>query len=178
MRTLGRSAGTAPPYLRVVALASDPLSAARSRADSLASVPIFAAVAAEAVPGATPLDSGPWAELASSATPERLRAGEWLWRQGDPGDSLCVVLTGRLQGVAEEPTPGRVLRVLGRGQAVGELALLTDATRSASVRARRDSELLRVSGEAFELLLNERPAFAIALTRVLSRQLRDATTAL
>jgi predicted acylesterase/phospholipase RssA len=66
---------------------------------------------------------------------------------------------------------------VGRGQAVGELALLTDATRSASVRARRDSELLRVSREAFEALLNERPAFAVALTRVLGRQLREASSA-
>ena len=137
---------------------------------------MFAAVAAEA-DGATPLDAGPWAELALSATPERLRAGEWLWRQGDPGDSLYVVLTGRLEAVLEHPAPARVLRVVGRGQAVGELALLTDATRSASVRARRDSELLKVSREAFERLLNERPAFAIALTRVLGRQLREATSA-
>ncbi len=154
-------------------MASDPLDSGRSRADSLASIPIFAAVAAEADPGTTPLDAGPWAELVSSAEPERLLAGEWLWRQGDPGDSLVVVLTGRLEVVLEEPAPPRVLRVIARGQAVGELALLTDSTRSASVRARRDSELLRVSRAAFETLLNERPAFAIALTRVLGNQLRD-----
>src|SRR5215208_3706440 len=137
---------------------------------------MFAAVAAEADAGTTPLDAGPWAELAASAEPAQLRAGEWLWRQGDPGDSLYVVLTGRLEAVLERPAPARVLRVVGRGQAVGELALLTDATRSASVRARRDSELLRVSREAFERLLNERPAFAVALTRVLGRQLREATS--
>jgi predicted acylesterase/phospholipase RssA/CRP-like cAMP-binding protein len=158
-------------------LASDPLTEGRSRADSLASIPILAAVAAEADSAATPLDAGPWAELAASAEPFRLRAGQWLWRQGDPGDSLSVVLTGRLEVVLERPAPGRVLRVVGRGQAVGELALLTDATRSASVRARRDSELLRVSREAFEALLNERPAFAVALTRVLGRQLREASVA-
>src|SRR4051794_1584547 len=115
-------------------MASDPLAPGRSRADSLASVPMFAALAAEADRGATPLDAGPWAELATAATPERVRAGDWLWREGDPGDSLCVVLTGRLEAVIENPAPGRVLRVVGRGQAVGELALLTDSTRSASVR--------------------------------------------
>ena len=42
------------------------------------------------------------------------------------------------------------LPIGGRGQAVGELALLTDSTRTASVRARRDSELLRVSRDAFD----------------------------
>src|SRR5215217_6151859 len=157
-------------------MASDPLAPGRSRAESLASIPMLAAVAAEAEGGATPLDSGPWAELAASATPERLRAGQWLWRQGDPGDSLYVVLTGRLEVVLEQPVPGRVLRIVGRGQAVGELALLTDSTRSAGVRARRDSELLRVSRGAFEALLNDQPAFAIALTRVLGRQLRESTS--
>src|SRR4051812_50018979 len=100
------------------ALASDPLGrAGRSRADSLASIPIFAAVAAEADDGATPLDAGPWAELAVSAEPARLRAGEWLWRQGDPGDSLYVVLTGRLEAGLERPSPGRGAR--GGGSRAG-----------------------------------------------------------
>lgn len=153
-------------------MASDPLAA---RAASLASVPMLAAVAAETADGETPLDAGPWAELATSATPERLRAGDWLWHKGDPGDSLCVVVTGRLEAVLEDAAPQRVLNVIGRGQAVGELALLTeDATRSAGVRARRDTELLRVSRDAFDTVLGERPAFAVALARVLGRQLRDA----
>ena len=47
-----------------------------------------------------------------------------------------------------------MIRVLGRGDAVGELALLTDSPRSASVRARRDSELLKCRATAFEKLLD------------------------
>lgn len=159
-------------------MASDPLAAGRTRANSLASVPMFAAVAAEADAAATPLDAGPWADLATSAEPLRVRAGEWLFHQGDPGDALYVVLTGRLEAVLERPTPERVVRVVGRGQAVGELALLTEEPRSLGVRARRDSELLRVGQQAFDAVLNDRPEFAIALARVLGRQLREtvATT--
>jgi len=139
---------------------------------------MFAAAAAEAERGPTPLDSGPWAELATSAEPLRVRAGEWLFHQGDAGDSLYVVLTGRLEAVLERPTPERVVRVVGRGQAVGELALLTDEPRSLGVRARRDSELLCIGQRAFDAVLNDRPEFAIALARVLGRQLREtvATT--
>src|SRR5689334_22128371 len=118
-------------------MASDEVLGGRSRADSLAGVPMFASMAADADRGDTPLSASPWAGLAAAATPERLNANDWLWRQGEEGDSLYVVLTGRLEVVAEHPTGETIIRVLGRGDAVGELALLTDSPRSASVRARR-----------------------------------------
>src|SRR3954453_14099552 len=145
------------------------------RRNSLAGVPLLAGLAEDIDRGTTPLEAGPWAELAASAQPVSIRAREWLFRQGDPGDSLYVVLTGRLEIVIEtegaaEP---KVIRVLGRGDSVGELALLTESPRSASVRARRDSELLLVTREHFAKLLEQRPEFGAGLTRVLGRQLRD-----
>src|SRR3954447_2776087 len=145
------------------------------RRNSLAGVPLLAGLAEDIDRGTTPLEAGPWAELAASAQPVSVRAREWLFRQGDPGDSLYVVLTGRLEIVIEtegaaEP---KVIRVLGRGDSVGELALLTESPRSASVRARRDSELLLVTREHFARVLERKPEFATALTRVLGRQLRD-----
>jgi predicted acylesterase/phospholipase RssA len=145
----------------------------RLRAQSIASVPMFAGMAEEDERARTPLHAGPWAALAATATPMRVRAGEWLFRQGDPGDSLYVVLTGRLEVVIEKGDEQTVIRVLGRGGSVGELALLTESARSASVRARRDSELLLVTREHFAALLEERPEFAAGLTRVLGMQLRD-----
>lgn len=124
--------------------------------------------------GPTPLDAGPYAELAANAEPVRLRAGEWLFRQGDPGDSLYVVLTGRLEIVIEQDgAEPKVIRILGRGASVGELALLTESPRSASVRARRDSELLLVTRQHFASMLEQRPEFSAGLTRVLARQLRE-----
>ena len=66
-----------------------------------------------------------------------------------------------------------MLRVLGRGAVVGELALLTGSPRSASVRARRDSELLELTRDHFAELLTTEPEFALALTRELGRQLQD-----
>src|SRR4051794_17428743 len=122
--------------------------------------------------GDSPLEAGPWADLAASAQQVTVRAGDWLFRQGDAGDSLYIVLTGRLE-ILIEGEPEKVIRILGRGDSVGELALLTELPRSASVRARRDSELLYVTREHFAKLLEERPEFAAGLTRVLGRQLRD-----
>src|SRR3954453_4474403 len=113
------------------------------RRNSLAGVPLLAGLAEDIDRGTTPLEAGPWAELAASAQPVSVRAREWLFRQGDPGDSLYVVLTGRLEIVIEtegaaEP---KVIRVLGRGDSVGELALLTESPGSASSRARRGREV-------------------------------------
>lgn len=115
----------------------------------------------------------PWPQLAARATPTQIPAGSWLFRRDDPGDAMYVVLSGRLEVVAEEPEPA-VIRVLGRGDAVGELALLTGSPRSASVRARRDTYLLQVTREAFDELLVEQPDFAVALTRILGGQLQES----
>ncbi len=112
--------------------------------------------------------------LAARARPMRLPAGEWLFRRGDDGDALYVVRTGRLQ-VVDEPSDA-VIRELGRGDALGELALLTRAPRSASVRAARASDVLAIDHDAFEDLLASAPALSRSLTRVLAGQLRDAHT--
>ena len=67
-----------------------------------------------------------------------------------------------------------MLRVLGRGAVVGELALLMESPRSASVRVRRDSELLSSTRPQFAELLTTEPEFALALTRELGRELQES----
>jgi CRP-like cAMP-binding protein len=84
------------------------------------------------------------AAIARAALSVELRAGEWLFRRGDPGDALFVVLRGRVEVVAEADAGSMVVRTLDRGGVLGELGLLTRASRSASVRARRDSALLEI----------------------------------
>src|SRR5919107_961871 len=97
---------------------------AEDRARSIASIPMLAGLAEDIDRGATPLEAGPWAELAAGADPVSVRAGEWLFRQGDLGDSLYVVLTGRLEVVIEDPDgveAPKVIRILGRGASGGGL---------------------------------------------------------
>jgi NTE family protein len=138
------------------------VSSSRGPVDPLRGVPIFAA-----------LPDAARSELALGAPRRHLSAGEWLFREGEPATSLFAVLSGRLEVVAEDQG-GAVMREIGRGAAVGELALLTGHPRSASVRARRDSELLEVEASRFDALLSRDPAPPLALARTLAAQLRES----
>ena len=103
-------------------------------------------------------------QLAREAGEVRLRAGEWLFREGDEADRLYLIRSGRLEVVDEGP-PEILIRVLRRGEAVGELALLQGGTRTASVRVRRDADLIELSRDRFEALIAGEPSFAVGLTR-------------
>ncbi len=110
------------------------------------------------------------ARLAARAHRVRVRAGGSLFEAGDPSDALYVVTAGRLE-VVDVDQLDRVLRVLDAGSVVGELGVLSGATRSATVRARRDAELLAITYEDVEGLLREAPGFAFSVARALARQL-------
>jgi predicted acylesterase/phospholipase RssA/CRP-like cAMP-binding protein len=110
---------------------------------------------------------------------DRVSGGETLLRQGDPADSMYVVLTGRLRVFVEDPDGAeRMVGEVGRGEVVGEMGVLVGGPRTASVRAVRDSELVRLSTEAFEALVHEHPGMLTRLTRAIVRRLNDATHAI
>jgi predicted acylesterase/phospholipase RssA/CRP-like cAMP-binding protein len=92
-----------------------------------------------------------------------LRGGDWLFREGEPGDAAWLLITGRLRAVQERDGGERTLNEIAAGETVGEMALLSDAVRSASVYAVRDSQLAKLSGKAFDELTSRHPA---ALRRI------------
>ncbi|MFM8552767.1 MAG: cyclic nucleotide-binding and patatin-like phospholipase domain-containing protein [Nitrospiraceae bacterium] len=103
----------------------------------------------------------------------RLSGGDILFRQGDPADCLYTVVNGRLEAIIQAEDGGEpTVRPIGRGTCVGEMALLTDAPRSATVRAVRDSELIRLPKAAFDHLLHAYPQAAVELSRTLARRLQ------
>jgi NTE family protein len=97
-------------------------------------------------------------------------AGAWIMREGDPADSMFIVREGRIE-VLHEGSPETLLRVLRRGDVLGELALLREGRRTASARALRDTELLKLGRAAFQRLIEQVPGFALGLTRGLGDQL-------
>lgn len=95
-------------------------------------------------------------DLLGRVRERRLRPGEIVFRAGDPGDALYIVSRGRVQvlgptagDAADEPA----IAELDEGQAFGEMALLTGAPRTATVRALTDVELLQIDKEDFDSLL-------------------------
>lgn len=113
--------------------------------------------------------------LAGEVVELRIPAGEWIMHDGDVADSLFIVRSGRLEVVDEGP-PETLIRVLRRGDVLGELALLGEDIRSASVRARRDSALLKLGRDAFEALIQEAPSFALGFARAMGRELAASRT--
>ena len=116
-------------------------------------------------------------ELLTIAESVRVHAQDWLFVQGDHADRLYLVLSGRLRVVVEGENGddgARVLRVLGPGSALGELAVLTGERRSASVQAVRDSELLEVDAGRFHELLERNAELGLGLATALAHQLQDS----
>jgi NTE family protein len=109
--------------------------------------------------------------IAALAGEVSLPRGEWLFREGDPPDGVYIVRVGHLEVVQEAQEP-QTINTLTRGAVLGELALLNNSPRSASIRALRDTELLMVEKTEFDSLLHREPELALSLTRVLSTQLQ------
>ena len=112
-------------------------------------------------------------ELEGAAEEVRLPAGQVLFEAGDVADAAYAVVSGRLEVAVD----GSAVRLLGPGAVIGELALLTEATRSATVRARRDSVLLRLRPAALLAVLERHPGAGGAVARVLAGQLARPATA-
>jgi predicted acylesterase/phospholipase RssA/CRP-like cAMP-binding protein len=111
-----------------------------------------------------PMDPAALAELLPDLEWVFLAGGKTLFRAGDAGDSMYVVIAGRLRIFAAASHGAEVaIREIGRGESVGELALLTGNARSATVRAIRDTELARLSRTAYEAISRKHPQLATRL---------------
>jgi predicted acylesterase/phospholipase RssA/CRP-like cAMP-binding protein len=122
----------------------------------LADIPFFAV-----------LDEAIRLELATQLEPVHVDAGQVIFRQGDVGDGLYLVVSGRLRVSVAADGPERMLYDLGRGAIVGEMALLTDRPRAATVHAARDSDLLLLRVSSFTSLLERSPALVKGMIRLL-----------
>jgi EmrB/QacA subfamily drug resistance transporter len=119
------------------------------------------------------LTSGARRELEESAEEVQVPAGQTLFAAGDVADAAYSVVSGRL----EVDVDGSAVRLLGPGAVIGELALLTSGTRSATVRARRDSVLLRLRPASLLTVMERHPGAGGAVARVLADQLAHPASA-
>jgi CRP-like cAMP-binding protein len=112
-------------------------------------------------------------ELASTARFQRLAKRQELFHKGDEGSQVYVITSGRLKVLTTSPEGDDVVfNILGPGEVFGEIALLGEMPRTATVAAIEQCELLVIDRRDFLALLKRRPETAIALLRVLAVRLK------
>jgi CRP-like cAMP-binding protein len=130
-------------------------------AEALASTPLFAGLSQEAL-----------GSLVQQLTLVHLGKGEVLFREGDPGDALYVICEGEVSVSAEGPPRVEMAR-MGAGSFIGEVALMTDQPRSATVTATLDAELLRIDRKTLSMVLATHGEVLSAVLRFVRDRLVD-----
>jgi signal transduction histidine kinase len=102
-------------------------------------------------------------QLMDNAQPVSLRAGEVLMRQGEPGDTAFVVLSGEFEVHKQSGQSKIKIDIRNPGDVLGEMALLSQAPRSATVTAATNCETLCISKEVFDNLLSTSPSASKAV---------------
>jgi len=113
-------------------------------------------------------------------TSDRLRfpSGQNLFRQGDRGDSAYIILSGEADVIVER-TDGQVsIARLGKHELIGEIAILIDVPRTATVRAVTEVTALEISKEPFLRMITQFPEIGIEVMRELAHRLVRTTARL
>jgi CRP/FNR family cyclic AMP-dependent transcriptional regulator len=114
--------------------------------------------------------------IALAALGKVYQDGEVVCRQGEPGDVLFVVQEGQLEIVREEGGRETLLRVAGKHELVGEMAVFDRVARSATVRAKGTARVLTLDKRNFMRRLNEDPTLAFRMIETMARRVRELST--
>ena len=139
----------------------------KDEVQTLRQIPLFAGVA----PAKLKL-------LAFASDRVSYRTGETLFRQGDPGDAAYVILEGRANILAEAETGQIKIAELEGNAIVGEIAILCDVSRTATVQAAAPLEALRIRKDDFLKLLADYPDMMFEILRSLAQRLTRTTAEL
>ena len=111
--------------------------------------------------------------VAALATRRMYDEGAVVFMRGDPGDSLCGVVTGRVRISSSGPGGKEVfLNIMEPGDAFGEIALLDGSPRTATATAMARTELVIIQRDAFFALLQSQPLLATHLIQLLCKRVR------
>jgi ATP/ADP translocase/HEAT repeat protein len=157
--TVARHAARALARLEGNAIAEDPLYSTVEKILFLKTAPVFAHVSGDDL-----------AALARVAEVETFSPGQHVFREGDRGDALYVVVRGRI-GIE---SGGERLATLGSCEAFGEMAVLDEVPRSGTAVVEEETEVLRIGSEEFYEILHEQVEIAEGVIRMLTRRLREA----
>ena len=104
----------------------------------------------------------------------QVNAGQVIYHQGDESDAIYLVLNGRLRSVLEGPVGKMtVIGEYGQGESVGELEVMTESTRPATLHAIRATELAKFPRSLFNSLAQEHPGITIQVSKLIAQRMRD-----
>ena len=112
--------------------------------------------------------------IANAAVEQTYQPGQYIMRQGDTGVGAFIIRSGKVEVVQEKDGKETKLATLGAGDVVGEMALLDEFPRSASVRAVEQTSALGIQRWHFKGILESHPQLALALLPILTRRIRNA----
>ena len=102
-------------------------------------------------------------------------AGQELFHEGDAGDAAYVIIDGAVDVLKDTDDGEQLLVTLKKNAFVGDIAILCDVPRTATVKAVDRIETLKIQKEHFLRLLTEFPEMAVEVTRVLAQRLQKTT---
>lgn len=104
------------------------------------------------------------------------KPGDVVFRQGDPGDAAYVIFGGEAEVMVDTPNGPLTVARLKQNDFVGEIAILCDVPRTATVKAASELVTLRIAKDLFFRLVTDFPQIAIEIMRVLAQRLERTTT--
>lgn len=102
-------------------------------------------------------------------------AGQPLFKEGDDLNDTMYVLMG---GTAEIMVKGKVVEAARPGSILGEMAMIDQGVRSATVQAKTDCRFVVIGRRRFNFLVQQTPNFALAVMRVIANRLRKSDSAM
>ncbi len=98
-------------------------------------------------------------------------AGKTLFRQGDRGDAAYLIIEGEAEIIVDTPSGPLTIATLGANEIVGEMAILCEVPRTATVRAKGRLVALRIAKDPFMRMVREFPNMAVSIMRELAHRL-------
>src|SRR2546423_5660578 len=103
----------------------------------------------------------------------QVNAGQVIHHQGDESDAIYIVLNGRLRTLQEADDGSmRVVGEYGQGESIGELEVMTESARPATLHAIRDTELAKLPRSLFNSLAQEHPGVTIQISKLIAQRMR------
>jgi CRP/FNR family cyclic AMP-dependent transcriptional regulator len=116
--------------------------------------------------------------LASPSERQKYLSGDELFHQGDYGDAAYIILEGEADILVDTPDSAIKIATRGKNDIIGEIAILCNVPRTATVVAHGDLETLCVSKHKFFHLVTQFPQVGIEVMRALASKLHSTSQAL